>query len=131
MVMTFVPHPLSHYNSFTKPRACSLLSLLGDLSIEFPSHFILSLIDVYRDMATYDKFIFPSAITRIIRHFSIFILDSHLFTIMGAISALSIQQNEAQLRPKWSRIETTDSPAPYISSAPSLSGGVTFKAIMA
>ena len=71
MVMTFVLYPLSHYNSITNPRAHFLLSLIKDLTIDFPFHFILSLIDVYRDTATYDKLIFSSAITRIIRHASI------------------------------------------------------------
>ena len=54
MVMTFILHPLSHYNSITEPRAQFLLSLLEDISIDFPSHFILSLIDVYRDTTTRD-----------------------------------------------------------------------------
>ena len=63
MVMTFVLHPLSHYNSIIKPRARFFLSLLGHLTIDFPSHFILSIIDVYRDTVTRDKLIFPSAIT--------------------------------------------------------------------
>ena len=58
MVMTFVFHPLSHYNSITEPRARFLLSLLEDISIDFPSHFILSLINVYRDTATRNKLIF-------------------------------------------------------------------------
>ena len=40
MVMTFTLTPLSHYNSITEPRARFLLSLLEDLSIDFPSHFI-------------------------------------------------------------------------------------------
>ena len=69
MVMTFVFHPLSHYSSITKLRARFLLSLLEDISIDFPSHFILSLIDVYRDTATRDKLIFPSAITWTLHHF--------------------------------------------------------------
>ena len=69
VVMTFVLHPLSHYNSITEPRAQFLLSLLKHLTIDFPSHFILSIIDVYKDMATHDKLIFPSAITRILCHF--------------------------------------------------------------
>ena len=47
MVMTFVLHPLSYYNSITKPRARFLLSLLEHLTIDFPSHFILSIIDVH------------------------------------------------------------------------------------
>ena len=40
MVMTFVLHPLSHYNSIIEPRARFLLSLLEHLTIDFPSHFI-------------------------------------------------------------------------------------------
>ena len=46
MVVTFVLHPLSHYNSITKPRAQFLLALLEHLIIDFPSHFILSFLDV-------------------------------------------------------------------------------------
>ena len=61
--MTFVLHPLSHYNSITEPRARFLLSLLEHLTIDFPSHFILSILDVYSDTATRDKLIFPLAIT--------------------------------------------------------------------
>ena len=49
MVMTFVLHPLSHYNSITEPRARFLLSLLKHLTIDFPSHFILFIIDVHLD----------------------------------------------------------------------------------
>ena len=71
MVMTFILHPLSHYNSITEPHAQFLLSLLKDISIAFPYYFILYLIDVYRDTATRDKLIFPSAITWILRHFSV------------------------------------------------------------
>ena len=85
MVMTFVLHPLSHYNSIIEPCAQFLLSLLEDISIDFPSHFILSLIDVYRDMATCDKLIFPSAITQILRHFSVPFPVSPYFFVMGAI----------------------------------------------
>ena len=75
MVMTFVLHPMSHYNSIIEPRARFLLSLIKDLTIDFPSHLILSFIDVYNEIATHDKFIFPSVITRIIRHSSVFILS--------------------------------------------------------
>ena len=60
MAMTFVLHPLSHYNSIIEPRARFLLSLLKGLTIDFPSHFILSLINVYWDKMTCDKLIFPS-----------------------------------------------------------------------
>ena len=63
MVMTFFLHPFSHYNSITESHARFLLSLLEHLNIDFSSHFILSIIDVYRDTATRDKLIFPSAIT--------------------------------------------------------------------
>ena len=69
MVMTFVLYPLSHYNSITEPRAQFLLSLLEHLTIDFHSHFILSIIDVHLDSVSRDKLIFPSAITRILRHF--------------------------------------------------------------
>ena len=65
MVITFILHPLSHYNTITKPRARFLLSLIKDLSIDFLSHFILSLINVYKDTTTHDKLIFPSTITRL------------------------------------------------------------------
>ena len=41
MVMTFVLHPLSHYNSITEPHSLFLLSLLEHLTIDFPSHFII------------------------------------------------------------------------------------------
>ena len=63
MVMTFILHPLSHYNSITKPRTWFLLSLLEHLTIDFPFHFILFIIDVYLNSAFRDKLIFPSAIT--------------------------------------------------------------------
>ena len=52
MVMTFILHPLSHYNTITDPRAQFLFSLIEGLTVDFPSHSILSLIDVFRDMAT-------------------------------------------------------------------------------
>ena len=97
MVMTFTLTPLSYYNSITEPHARFLLSLLEDLSIEFPSHFITSIIDVYQDMATHDKLIFPSAITHILRYFSISIPASPYYTIMGAISTASVWRSKAQL----------------------------------
>ena len=79
--------PLSHYNSITEPRARFLLSLLEDIAIDFPSHFILSLIDVYRDTPTRDKLIFPSAITWILRYFFVSFLESPHFTVMCAVDA--------------------------------------------
>ena len=79
-VITFVLHPLSHYNSITEPCARFLLSLFKGLTIDFLSHFILSLIDVYRNMTTCDKLIFPLAIMRILCHFSISYSEStHFF----------------------------------------------------
>ena len=91
MVMTFVLHPLPHYNTITKPRTRFLLSLIEDLSIDFPSHFILSLIDVYKDMATHDKLIFPSAIMRLLCHFSISFPESPHFSYMCAIDAATVK----------------------------------------
>ena len=90
MVMTFVLHPLSHYNSIIEPRARFLLFLIEDLIINFPSQFILSLIDVYRDMATRYKLVFPSTITRIIHHSSIPYPDSSHFSVISVISAPSV-----------------------------------------
>ena len=98
MVMIFVLHPLSHYNSITESRALFLLSLLEHLTIDFPSHFILSIIDVFRDTATRDKFIFPSAITRILCHFSVPFPSSNHFSIMCAIDYATVKRSEAQFR---------------------------------
>ena len=116
MVMTFVLHPLSHYNSITEPRARFLLSLLKHLTIDFPSHFILSIIDAHLDSVSCDKLIFPSAIMRILRHFSVpFPLSDH-FSIMCAIDYATVKRSEAQF---WSR--QTDSTAPSSRSTPSRS----------
>ena len=52
MVMTFVLHPLSHYNSIIEPRARFVLSLLKHLTIDFPSHFILSVTTQGQALAT-------------------------------------------------------------------------------
>ena len=98
MVMTFVLYPLSHYNSITESRARCLLSLLKHLTIDFPSHFILSLIDVFQDLASRDKLIFPSAIMRILRHFFVPFLASDPFTFMCAIDAATVKHSEAQFR---------------------------------
>ena len=91
MVMTFFLHPLSHYNSITEPHARFLLSLLEGHTIDFPSHFILSLIAVYKDTATRDKLIFPSTITMIMCHASVSYLESSYFSIMGAINGVSVR----------------------------------------
>ena len=98
MVITFSLHPLSHCNSIIDPHAQFLLSLLGHLTINFPSHFILSIIDVHLDLASRDKLIFPSAITRILRHFSVPFPSSDHFTVMCVIDYATIKRSEAQFR---------------------------------
>ena len=120
MVMTFVLHPLSHYNSITEPRARFLLSLLEHLTIDFPSHFILSIIDVHLDSASHDQLIFPSAITRILRHFSVPFLNSDHFSVMCAIDYATVKRGEAQFRSRQS-----DSAAPPSCSTPSYSAPST------
>ena len=95
MVMTFVLHPLSHYNSIIEPRARFLLSLLEHLTIDFPSHFILSIIDVHLDFASRDKLILPSAIMRILRHFFVPFPSSNHFTVMCAIDYATVKRSEA------------------------------------
>ena len=82
--MTFVLHPLSHYNSITKPHARFLLSLLEHLTIDFPSHFILSILDVYRDLA--------------FGHFSVPFPASDHFTFMCAIDYATVKHSEAHFR---------------------------------
>ena len=94
MVMTFVLYPLSHYNSITEPRARFLLSLLKHLTIDFSSHFILSILDVYRDSVTRDKLIFPLVITRILRHFSISFPMSDHFHVMCAIDVATVKRSK-------------------------------------
>ena len=136
MVMTFVLHSFSHYNSITEPRARFFLSLLEHLTIDFPSHFILSIIDVHLDLASRDKLIFPSAITRILCHFSISFPSSDHFTVMCAIDYATIKRSEAQFRslqpystapPSHSALSHS---APF-ASVPSSSGDVTLGDIMA
>ena len=95
IVMTFVLHPLSRYNSITEPRAWFFLSLLEHLTIDFPSHFILSIIDVYRDTATRDKLIFPSSIMRILCHFSVPFPSSDHFPVICAIDYAAVKWSEA------------------------------------
>ena len=95
MVMTFVLHPLSHYNSITEPRARFLLSIIKHLIIDFPSHFILSIIDVFRDTTTRDKLIFPSAITQILCHFSIPFPYFDHFSVICAIDTATIKRSKA------------------------------------
>ena len=96
IVMTFFLHPLSHYNLITDPRAQFLLSLLEGITIDFPSHFIFSLIDSYKDTATRDKLIFPFAITRILHHESVYYPESPHFSVMCAISVATVRRSKAQ-----------------------------------
>ena len=95
MVMTFVLHPLLHYNSITESRARFLLSLLEYLTIDFPSHFILSIIDVHLDSTSHDKLIFPFAITRILRHFFVHFPSSDHFTVMCVIDYATVKRRKA------------------------------------
>ena len=130
--MTFVLHHLSHYNSIIEPRARFLLSLLESLSIDFPSHFILSLIDVYRNSVTCDKLIFPSAITRLLRHFNVHFPSSEPFHVIGAINASTVKCSEAQFRSRRSGVAAPPTFSTPSTSTPSTSTrGVTLDTIMA
>ena len=137
IVMTFVLHPLSHYNSITEPRARFLLSLLEHLTIDFSSHFILSIIDVHLDSASRDKLIFPSAITRILCHFSVPFPFSDHFTVMCAIDYTTVKRSEAHFRSRQSNSAAPPSRSAPSRSAPSTSapsfslGDVTLGDIMA
>ena len=136
MVMTFVLHPFSHYNSITEPRARFLLSLLEHLTIDFPSHFILSIIDVHLDSTSHGKHIFSSTIMRILRHFSAPFPSSGHFTIMCAIGYATVKCSEAQFRSRQSDSAAPSShsalsrSAPF-ASVPSSLGDVTLEDIMA
>ena len=133
MVMTFVLHPLSHYNIIIEPHARFFLSLIKDISIDFPLYFILSLIDVYKDMVTSDKLIFHSVITRL-RHFSVSYSESPHFTFICAIDAATVKWSFAQLRLRQPWTKTVAPPAsttPSTSTPSSSTGGVTLEAIMA
>ena len=121
MVMTFVLHPLSHYNSLTEPHAQFLLSFLEHLNIDFPSHFILSIIDIHLDSASHDKLIFPSAITRILRHFSVPFPSSDHFIIMCVIDYTTVKRSEAQFQSRQSNSATRSSHSTPSRSAPSAS----------
>ena len=68
MVMTIVFTPWSHYNAITEPCSHCLFFLLEGLSINFPSHMIVSMIDI-----------FPLAITRILTHMQVPIRHALIF----------------------------------------------------
>ena len=98
LVMTFVLHPLSHYNSLTEPCTQFLLSLLEHLTIDFPSYFILSIIDVHLDSASRDKLMFPSTITKILRHFFVPFPVSDNFTHICSIDYAIVKRSGTQFR---------------------------------
>ena len=130
--MTFVLHPLSHYNSIAEPRARFLLSLLEHLTLDFPSHFILFIIDVHLDSASCDKLIFPFAMTRILRYFFVPFPSSDHFTVMCAIDYVTVKHCEAQLQSRQSNSTAPPSrSASFTSAPPSCSGGVTLGDIIA
>ena len=95
MVVTFVLHPLSYYNSITKPRARVLLSFLKGLTIDFPSQFIICLIVVYKNTTTCDKLIFPSAIMWILRNAFVSYPKSSHFFVICAIDIATVRWSEA------------------------------------
>ena len=70
---------------------------MEDISIDFPSHMIVSMIDCYQDIAMRNKLIFPSTITRILTHMHVTIPPSPLFYVLGAISKESMQRSVAKL----------------------------------
>ena len=118
----------------SKDKLSSLFCEIPSSWVDFPSYIILSLIDVNRDTETRDKHIFPSAITRILRHFSVSFPGSDHFPIIGAIDAATVKRIDTQLHSRWTQTETAAPPAPTSpsTSAPSSSiGGVTLEAIMA
>ena len=132
MVMTFVLHPLSHYNSITKPHARFLSSLLEHLTIDFLSYFILSIIDVHLDSASRDNLMFPYVIMRILHHFSVPFPSFDHFTVICAIDYATVKRSEAQFQSWWS--DSTAPPSRSASStfAPSFSSSnVTLGDIMA
>ena len=137
MVMIFVLHPLSQYNSIIEPRARLFLSLLAHLTINFPSHFILSILDVDRDTTTCDKLIFPSAITRILCHFFVPFPSSDHFPVICAIDYAIVKRSEVQFRSRQSDSaappsrSTLSYSAPSTSAPSSSSGDVTLGDIMA
>ena len=119
MVITFVLHPFFHYNSITEPCARFLLFLLEHLTTDFPSHFILSTMDVHLNSASRDKLIFPFAIAGILCHLSILLLVSDPFSFICAIDYATIKCSEAQFRSRQ-----TDS-TPSICPTPSRSAQST------
>ena len=83
-------------------------------------------------MVTRDKLIFSSAITRILRYFSVsFPLSDH-FHVMCAIDAATVKRSEAQFCSRRSGLAAPPTPLALSTSTPSTStGGVTLNVIMA
>ena len=67
--------------------------------------------DVYKDSATRDKLIFPSAITRLLCHFDVPFPSSDPFPVMGATDAGTVKSSEAQLRSRQSGSIATMTPS--------------------
>ena len=68
MVMTFILHPLSHFNT---------------------------IINVFRDTATRDKFIFHLTIMRFLCHFFVSYPEPPYFPVMCVINAATVRQSKA------------------------------------
>ena len=137
MVMTFVLHHRSYYNFIAEPRARFSLLLLEHLTIDFPSHFILSVINVHLDVASCDKLIFPSAIMRILRHFFVPFPYFDHFLVMCVIDYTTVKRSGAQFRARHSdsvALPSSSAPSRFAPSrsAPSYSlGDVTLGDVMA
>ena len=87
---------------------------------------------MHRDLATRDKLIFPSAITRLLRHFAIPFPSSEPFHVMGAIDVGTVKRSETQLHSRRSVSTDTPTPSAASTSTPSSSvSGVTLDAIIA
>ena len=113
-----------------------MLSLLEHLTIAFPSHFILFIIDVHLDSASHAKLIFPSAIMRILCHFSVPFPSSDHFSIMCAIYYTIVKRSEAQFRSRQMDSTTpfsrfTPSQSTLAASAPSSFGDASLGDILA
>ena len=107
------------------------MSFLEHLTIDFSSHFILSIIDVHRDSASRYKLIFPSAITTILRHFSVPFPASDRFSYMCAIDTAIVKRSEVQFRSRKSGSATPSCRSAPSRSAPSISNPSSFTGIVA
>ena len=133
MVMTFVLTPWSHYNIVTEPCAYFLFSLLEGLLIDFPSHMIVSMIDIYRDTTTRDKLIFSSIITLILTHMHVPIPFAPLFSMRRTATQLASKAKQSHEESTFTYQEEADirvaedaayASRPFSSSASSFSSRV-------